>query len=93
MVNKNIDEYITDKYIRDMIRKIRKSKGLTQRQLSEISGLGVTTISCMENGANNYTLDSLIRYTEALGYQINITKKVTDNDSKGDDKTVSSSSP
>ena len=90
----NIEAFLTDKFIRDKLAKIRKSKHLTQKQLSEISGLSTTTISNIESGDNSYTLRSLIRYTEALGYEIDISKKVgVDNDTEGDDQAIPSPSP
>ena len=57
-----------------------------------MSGLSTTTISNIESGENSYTLRSLILYSEALGYEINIDKKVQDNDSEGTDKELSDSS-
>lgn len=75
------------------LTNIRKSRGLTQKQLSEMSGLSTATISNIESGENSYTLKSLICYAEALGYEINIDKKVVDdNDTEGSNKTVSSTS-
>lgn len=85
----NIDVYVQDQFIRMRLTNIRKSHGLTQKQLSEISGLSTATISNIEKG-ENYTLKSLIRYAEALGYEINIDKKVVDNnDSERSNKAVS----
>lgn len=72
----NTDVFIQDKFLRQRLLNIRKSKGLTQKQLSELSGLSPTTISNIESGENSYTLRSLIRCAEALGYEINIDKKV-----------------
>jgi transcriptional regulator with XRE-family HTH domain len=89
----NVDVYIQDQFIRMRLTNIRKSRGLTQKQLSEMSGLSTATISNIESGENSYTLRSLIRYAEALGYEINIDKKVVDdNDTEGSDKTISSAS-
>lgn len=89
----NVDVYIQDQFIRMRLTNIRKSRGLTQKQLSEMSGLSTATISNIESGENSYTLKSLIRYAEALGYEINIDKKVVDNnDTEGSNKTVSSTS-
>lgn len=89
----NVDVYIQDQFIRMRLTNIRKSRGLTQKQLSEMSGLSTATISNIESGGNSYTLKSLIRYAEALGYEINIDKKVVDdNDTEGSDKTISSTS-
>lgn len=90
MIMNNTDVYLQDKFIRTRLASIRKSKGLTQKQLSDMTGLSTTTISNIESGENSYTLRSLIRYAEALGYEINIDKKVDDNnDTETTDKGVS----
>jgi transcriptional regulator with XRE-family HTH domain len=78
----NIDVYLQDQFIRTRLTAIRKSRGLTQKQLSEISGLSTATISNIETGQNSYTLRSLIRYAEALGYEIDISKKVQKDESE-----------
>jgi transcriptional regulator with XRE-family HTH domain len=54
---------------------IRHSKGYTQKEIAEKSGLSVTTISNIESGENSYTTRSLIMYAEALGYEISIKRK------------------
>lgn len=72
---KNTEVYLQDKMIRMDLLKIRKSKGLTQQQVAEKSGLSVSTISNIESGDNSYTTRSLIMYAEALGYDIRIKKK------------------
>ena len=90
MTMNNTDVYLKDKFIRTRLASIRKSKGLTQKQLSDMTGLSTTTISNIESGENSYTLRSLIRCAEALGYEINIDKKVDDNnDTETTDKGVS----
>nr|DAJ46576.1 MAG TPA: Helix-turn-helix XRE-family like protein [Caudoviricetes sp.] len=90
----NTDVYIQDKFIRTRLTNIRKSKGLTQEQLANKAGLSVSTISNIESGENSYTLRSLIRCAEALGYEINIDKKVGDNnDTETENQGVSTSSP
>lgn len=90
MTMNSTDVYLQDKFIRTRLASIRKSKGLTQKQLSDMTGLSTTTISNIESGENSYTLRSLIRCAEALGYEINIDKKVDDNnDTETTDKGVS----
>lgn len=90
----NTDVYIQDKFIRTRLTNIRKSKGLTQEQLANKAGLSASTISNIESGENSYTLRSLIRCAEALGYEINIDKKVGDNnDTEAENQGVSTSSP
>lgn len=82
----NSEVFIQDKFIRMRLAKIRKSRCITQKQLSEMSGLSTNTISNIESGDNTYTLRSLIRYADALGYEINIDKKVSDiDDTEGSD--------
>lgn len=81
-------------FIRTRLTNIRKSKGLTQEQLANKAGLSASTISNIESGENSYTLRSLIRCAEALGYEINIDKKVGDNnDTETENQGVSTSSP
>ena len=75
----NTDVYIQDKFIRMKLAKIRKSKGLTQKDISDLTGLSVSTISNIENGDNSYTIRSLIRYAEVLGYELDIFKKSVNN--------------
>lgn len=82
MMLSNTKLFIKDNYIRQRLSKIRKSKGLTQQQLSEISGLSTSTISNLESGENSYTLRTLIKYAEALGYELDIEKKRDNNDSE-----------
>lgn len=56
-----------------------------------MTGLSTATISNIESGDNSYTLRSLIRYADALGYEINVERKVVD-DTKGSNQDLSASS-
>ena len=71
MNNTNTEFLIQDKLIRMQLTDIRKSKRLTQKQMSELSGLSASCISNIESGENSSpTLRSLIRYANALGVNI-----------------------
>lgn len=71
MNNTNTEFLIQDKLIRMQLTDIRKSKHLTQKQMSELSGLSASCISNIESGENSSpTLRSLIRYANALGVNI-----------------------
>lgn len=73
----NIDNLITDKLLRMQLTEIRKSKKLTQEELSKRSGLSKSCISNIESGDNNSpTLRSLIRYANAIGVDIYIGKNL-----------------
>lgn len=69
----NTDMLIADKLLRMELTNIRKSKNLTQKQLSEISGLSASCISNIESGEQSSpTLRSIIRYATALGIELYI---------------------
>lgn len=64
---------IDDKLLRIELAKVRKSKHLTQKQVSELSGLSESCISNIESGEDSSpTLRSLIKYTSALGISLYI---------------------
>ena len=74
----NTDALIADKLLRMELSNIRKSKNLTQKQLSKISGLSEGCISNIESGSDSSpTLRSLMRYATALGIEFYI-KPVVD---------------
>lgn len=69
----NTELMVSDKMLRMQLTDIRKSKHLTQKQLSEISGLSESCISNIENGEiSSPTLRSLIRYAKALDVELYI---------------------
>lgn len=69
----NTDIMISDRLIRMQLADVRKSKNITQKQLSAISGLSESCISNIENGEQSSpTLRSLIRYANALGVELYI---------------------
>ena len=69
----NTASMIADKLLRMQLADIRKSKHLTQKQVSELSGLSESCISNIETGEQSSpTLRSLIRYMSALGIELYI---------------------
>lgn len=54
------------------IAQLRKEKGLTQEQLSELTGLDRTNIAKIENGKYNVSIDILNKVCASLGAKINI---------------------
>lgn len=58
------------------LHTIRKKHKLSQKKVSELTGLSTKCISCMESPEyGNPTLDSLIRYLDCFGYELLIKKK------------------
>ena len=69
----NVDALAADKLLRMRLTDIRKSKHITQKQLSELSGLSESCISNIESGSDTSpTLRSLIKYATALGVEFDI---------------------
>jgi transcriptional regulator with XRE-family HTH domain len=60
--------------VADDIRAWRKLRGLTQAQLADRSGVGHATLSRLENGDGNITLESLLRILRAIGILDNVVR-------------------
>ncbi len=58
-------------YTGDMIRKYRKEKGLTQKQLGELCGIADSNIRKYENGKQNPKIETLQKIADALNIDIN----------------------
>ena len=72
----NTEVFLEDNFIRKALKDARKSKHLSQKELSDISGLSITTISNIESGDGSPTLRSLILYATAVGYNIQVKRKL-----------------
>lgn len=69
----NTDSMIADKLLRMQLADIRKSKHLTQKDVSMLSGLSESCISNIETGEQSSpTLRSLIKYMSALNIELYI---------------------
>lgn len=62
---------------KDRLRMLRKEKGLTQKQLGEMIGVGRTTISEYENGKIVPRQDGLIKLAEILHTSVDFLAGVT----------------
>ena len=73
----NTDALVSDKLLRMQLSNLRRSKHITQKQLSELSGLSEGCISNIESGTDcSPTLRSLIRYATAIGVELYIKEDV-----------------
>ena len=59
--------------IAKLLQTERTSRGLSQRELSELSGLTQAQISRIENGEVDMRVSSLIALTTELGLELNFT--------------------
>lgn len=72
----NTDAMINDKMLRMQLSDARKSKHISQKELSKLSGLSESCISNIESGeSSSPTLRSLIKYTTALDIELSINFK------------------
>lgn len=64
-----LDYEIEDRMIRMNLLSARKSAHISQQELAGRSGLALSTISAIEsNFDRSPTLESIIRYADAVGY-------------------------
>lgn len=68
-----MDEHLTERLNSEVwgqkIRSLRREKGWSQRDLADKLGLHHTTVSEIERGRTQFTLERLNRILEALGYE------------------------
>jgi transcriptional regulator with XRE-family HTH domain len=62
----------------ETIRKIREKKGYNQEQLAEIMKVSRTTISKIESGKFNCSLDYLSKFSWYLGFDFKAVEKIED---------------
>lgn len=76
-----MDIIIDSKLLRTELAEIRKSKNITQAQVSEKSGLSKSTISNIESGEEKgVTLASLMKYTRAIDCSLFVKSKESKNE-------------
>lgn len=68
------DEYefeLKTELIGDMIKKVRKKRKLTQKELGELIGVKKAQISRLENNTKNITVETIIRIFNAMKADVN----------------------
>ncbi|WP_020602381.1 helix-turn-helix domain-containing protein [Spirosoma spitsbergense] len=58
--------------VASLIREARKSKGLTQKELGEMLGIGESRVSKYESGRQNPTIATLQKIADTLNVKINL---------------------
>jgi len=54
------------------IAERRDTLGVTQARLAKLSGVSVHTLSNLETGEGNVTLETLLKVATTLGYQVRV---------------------
>ncbi len=70
--NDDLNDYV-EKEIAELIIKIRLEKGITQKELSKLTGIQQANISKIENGEGNPSIKILKRIANGLNKKLKIT--------------------
>ena len=62
------------------LRAMRRARGMTQKQLAQVTGTAQSTVSDIETGVVSVSLDVYLRLLEALGAELAVTKRIPDQD-------------
>ena len=74
--NDPVDEYISKRLTKMELGTLRRVKRLTQKEVSQLTGLSIQCISDIENETSgNPTLKSIVKYLDCLGYEMTFQKK------------------
>lgn len=75
--NDPVENYIANKLVKMRFAELRQQSHVTQKRMSELSGLSVQTVSDIESSTSgNPTLKSIQKYLDTLGYELRIEKKI-----------------
>ena len=69
---KEYDKLEHEYNITNAMIKARKEKGLTQKQLSELTGISQADISRIENGTRNPSLEMIKRLAVGMGMRLKL---------------------
>lgn len=61
------------KEIVDTLKDARKERGLTQQDIADATGMKAPNINRLEKLNSKPSLELIMRYAEAMGYEVNIT--------------------
>lgn len=71
-LKKEYDDLEPEYDIINAMIKARKEKGLTQKQLSELTGISQADISRIENGTRNPSLEIIKRLATGMGMRLKL---------------------
>ena len=67
---------MNSKEIGDFIKERRKILRIQQQDLAEISGLSLRTVTIVENGEGNPSIQTMQKLADALGLELKLTVKL-----------------
>lgn len=66
----------------DLLKRTREIKGLTKTELAQRSGFTLRAVQYWEQGNKNITLENTVRLLNALGLELVITEKGSEEDGR-----------
>ena len=74
LTSKDIDEYLNSCRVKigESIREVREKRGYNQEQLAEIMNISRTTISKIEGGKFNFSMDYLSKFSWFLEFDFTV---------------------
>lgn len=75
MIAKYAEQFDVQYELMQSIARTRKELGLTQKEISRLSGLTQQMVSRMEQVDNSPTLSNFLKYIAALGLDIKLVKR------------------
>lgn len=71
-----LEQFISKRLTKTQLSGLRKLKRITQKEMSEVTGLSIQCISDIESeDSGNPTLKSMIKYLDCLGYEMVFQKR------------------
>ncbi len=70
-----MSEAYTVKDVGDRVRKERKAQGMTQSQLADLCGVGLSFVSNLENGKPTLEAGKMLRVVNTLGLDLVLCKR------------------
>lgn len=71
------EDFDLEMKFRRELYKARKQQAISQKKLSELTGLSQQMISRIETGWTDTKVGTLLRYLNGIGYSLEIVKKTT----------------
>jgi transcriptional regulator with XRE-family HTH domain len=77
ILDSKLETYLLDSRLKmgETIKRIREKKGYNQEQLAEIMKVSRTTISKIESGKFNCSMDYLSKFSWFLGFEVSFNEK------------------
>ena len=74
------EKYILDNRLKigESIKKLRELRGLSQDELASLIQVKSATISKIENGKFNFSIDNLSRFSDILNFEFELIAKNND---------------